>query len=215
MLRFIKKSLLILLMAPLLACAESEQTLRAGEHYVELPRAVSTSAPEGAVEVLELFWYGCPHCYQLEPRIEQWLTHLPKGVKFVRMPAVMGRGWELHARAYYAAALLGVEKKTHAALFDAIHKKRENLFDQNSLAGFYAKHGVKEADFNQAFNSFSVNSKIMQSKNRQKDYRATGVPAFIINGKYRVAAGMKGGEEGMFDAIDFLIKKEREAMKKE
>ena len=213
--KLIKKSFLILLMMPLLACAEAEQEFRAGEHYVELPRAASTSAPEGKIEVVELFWYGCPHCYQLEPRLEKWATELPNDVKFVRMPAVMGRGWELHARAYYAAALLGVEGKTHAALFDAIHKKRENLFDQKSLAGFYAKYDVKEADFNQAFNSFSVNSKIMQSKNCQKDYRATGVPAIIVNGKYRVGAGMKAGEDGLFEVVNYLIRKERKAMKQD
>ncbi|MCF7980498.1 MAG: thiol:disulfide interchange protein DsbA/DsbL [Pseudomonadales bacterium] len=213
--RLIKKSLLILLMLPLLACAEPEEAFVEGEHYVALPRATNTSVPEGKIEVLELFWYGCPHCYQLEPSIKDWLTRLPNDVQFVRMPAVMGRGWELHARAYYAASLLGVENKTHAALFDAIHKKRENLFDQNSLADFYARYGVKKSDFNQAFNPFSVNSKIMQSKNRQKDYRATGVPAIIVNGKYRVGTTMKAGGTGLFDVVDYLVNKEREAMKQD
>lgn len=211
MLQIIKKSLLVLIMIPLIACAESGAKFVEGEHYVELPRSVATSASDGKIEVLELFWYGCPHCYQLEPRIERWLTDLPRDVEFVRMPAVMGRNWELHARAYYAAGLLGVLDQTHAPLFDAMHKKRERLYDQNSLAAFYARHGVKEADFNQAFKSFSVNSKIMKAKKRQRDYRATGVPAIIVNGKYRVGTTMKAGDAGLFDVVEYLIKKEREA----
>ena len=85
---------------------------------------------EGKIEVVELFWYGCPHCYQLEPRLEKWATELPNDVKFVRMPAVMGRGWELHARAYYAAALLGVEVKPMRPYLTR-YKKRENLLTKN------------------------------------------------------------------------------------
>lgn len=213
MLQLVKRSLFFILMMPLLACAESATNFKEGEHYVELSTPATTSAPEGNIEVVELFWYGCPHCFQLEPHIEHWLKESPNDVTFVRMPAVMGPGWELHARAYYAAALLGVEDKTHAPLFDAIHRKRENLFNQGALSAFYANYGVKPSEFDQALKSFSVNSKIMQAKNRQKDYRATGVPAIIVNGKYRVSTTMKAGDKGLFDVVDYLIRKERMALK--
>lgn len=211
MLKIVKKSLLILLMVPLIACADADAPFREGEHYVELSRPVATGS-DGKIEVVELFWYGCPHCFQLEPRIERWLENKPADVEFKRMPAVLAKHWEVHARAYYASALLGVEEKTHGALFDALHKERQRLFDQVSLAGFYAKHGVDEVKFNQAFKSFSVNSKIQQAKSRQRNYQATGVPAIIVNGKYRVGTTMKAGDRGLFDVVDYLIKKERSAL---
>lgn len=212
MLQLVRKSLFLLIVLPLFACAQSDSVYQEGEHYVKLSQPVATSVPAGKIEVLELFWYGCPHCYQLEPRVEKWLADLPPDVQFVRMPAVMGRNWGVHARAYYAAELLGIADKAHAALFDAIHRKRELLFDPQSLGGFYSAYGVKASDFEQAYNSFSVNSKIMKATNKQKAYRATGVPAIIVNGKYRVGVAMKGGEQELFDVVDYLVKKERKAM---
>ena len=209
MIRVLKKSLLMLLMIPLLACAEASGPYLEGEHYAELPDPVATGN-SGKIEVLELFWYGCPHCYALEPRLEAWVEKLPQDVEFIRMPAVLARHWVTHARAYYAAALLGVEKETHSALFKAMHERRENISDQASLAAFFAKHGVEEKDFNQAFKSFSVSSKLQKAQMNQRKYRATGVPAIIVNGKYRVGMGMKGGDKELFDVVEFLINKERQ-----
>lgn len=212
MIKLIKKSLLILLMMPLFACADISEPYIEGEHYAELPDPVSTGNSE-KIEVLELFWYGCPHCYALEPRLEAWVKTLPQDVEFVRMPAVLARHWVNHARAYYAAALLGVEEKTHSALFKALHEKRENISDPASLARFFAQHGVSEKDFSQAFKSFSVSSKLQKAQINQRKYRASGVPAIIVNGKYRVGMGMKGGDKELFDVVEFLIRKERQASK--
>jgi len=201
---FLVLSLVIL---PLGACADTNSPYKEGEHFVELPKPVSTVNPD-KVEIVELFWYGCPHCYGLEPLLNDWLKTVPEDVEFVRMPALMARGWESHGRAYYTAEVLGVVDKTHKELFTAIHRERQQLMDQISLAAFYARHGVDEVDFNKTYNSFAVNSRVQQAVAKQRGYRATGVPAVIVNGKYRVGTTMKAGAKGMFDVIDWLIEQE-------
>lgn len=210
MLKAVKRWLLCLLVIPMVACAQSDAPYKEGEHYIELSTAVATS-DAGKIEVVELFWYGCPHCYTLEPAVEGWKAQLPTDVKFVQMPAVLNKNWELHARAYYAAKALGVLKETHQALFDAIHKERQPLFTQEALAGFYARHGVAEDDFNKAFKSFPVSAQISRVKKAQREYRATGVPLVIVNGKYKVGGTMKAGASGLFDVVDYLVEQERSA----
>ena len=210
MLKTAKRWLLCLLVMPMVACAQSGDPYQEGEHYAELSKAVATS-DASKIEVVELFWYGCPHCYALEPAVESWKEQMPADVKFVRMPAVLNKTWEIHARAYYAAQALGVLKKTHQPLFDALHTKRQSLFSQDTLAAFYAQYGVAEADFNKAFKSFPVSGQISRVSKAQREYRTTGVPEVIVNGKYKVSGTMKAGASGLFDVVDFLIEKERAA----
>lgn len=211
MLRSLKKSLIILLFVPLLACAEESAVYKEGEHYKTLSKPVATDA-KGKIEVVELFWYGCPHCYSLEPLVEKWASTLPQHVVFKRMPAMMASHWEVNGRAYYAAEILGVAEQTHQKLFDAIHRQGQKIFDQESLADFYASQGVDKVEFNKAFNSFLVSSRVQQAKQRQRGYQATGVPAVVVNGKYLVSTTMKAGGDGLFDVVDFLIEKERKTL---
>ena len=210
MLKAVKQWLLCLLVIPVVACAESDEPYKAGEHYIELSQAVTTSAP-GKIEVVELFWYGCPHCYTLEPLVERWNAQRAADIKFVQMPAVMNTTWEVHARAYFAAQTLGVLEQTHKALFDAIHLQRQSLFTQEALAAFYEQYGVAEEDFNKAFKSFPVSGQVSRVKKAQRDYQSTGVPEIIVNGKYKVSASMKAGTNGLFDVVDYLVEKERKA----
>jgi len=206
--KVLKSFSLFFLLLPLYACAAEDAPYQEGEHYVTLPKPVATDDKD-KIEVLELFWYGCPHCYVLEPRVNTWVSKMPPDVAFKRMPAVMAKHWENHGRAYYAAELLQVLDSTHQALFDEIHKRRQPVSDQVSLAAFYARHGVDEVMFNSTFNSFAVNSRIQRARVKQREYRATGVPTVIVNGKYRVGSTMKAGSQGLFDVVDYLIKKER------
>lgn len=218
MLKAVKSWLMCLLVVPVLAYAQGPEVIYdqvggpyvEGEHYVELPDAVATS-DASKVEVVELFWYGCPHCYALEPSVEAWQAKIPTYVKFVQMPAVLNKSWELHGRAYYAAKALKVLDQTHKDLFDALHKERRPLFTQDALAQFYAGYGVSEEDFNKAFNSFPVSAQISRVKKAQREYRATGVPLFIVNGKYKVSGTMKAGAKGLFDVVDYLVERERAA----
>ncbi|CAN0425212.1 unnamed protein product, partial [Phaeothamnion confervicola] len=118
------------LLALLAATNSSAQEFVAGQHYQEIKPAIATSAAEGKVEVLELFWYGCSHCYAFEPQLIEWAKSKPDYVEFVRVPAVFAHNWEIHARAYYAAQQLGVLEKIHQPLFDAIHKQGRKVFSE-------------------------------------------------------------------------------------
>ncbi|MEO6699343.1 MAG: thiol:disulfide interchange protein DsbA/DsbL [Paraperlucidibaca sp.] len=178
-----KKFLTVLLLAlPTWAMA---LTPVEGKDYTRLANP-TPALSNGMVEVREFFWYGCPHCYTLEPHVATWLKTKPAGVQFERSPAALNAVWEANARGYYVAESLGLVEKTHGPLFAAIQVDKQRLFSQKSLAGFYAGFGVKEANFNGLYNSFTVSAKVAQSRNLAMRYQLTGVPAMVVNGKYLV-----------------------------
>ena len=160
------------------------------------------------IEVIEFFWYGCPHCYGFEPVLTSWLKKLPKNVEFIRQPAVFSELWGKHAKAYFVAEALGVVDKVHADLFDAIQEKKEKLDTEAALAKFFVAHGVDEGQFHEAFNSFAVDSKMRQAPAIAARYGISGVPAIIVNGKYLTNGPLAGTHEKMIDVMDSLIKKE-------
>ena len=160
------------------------------------------------IEVVELFWYGCPHCFHFEPDLKKWLKTKPKNVVFYRIPAVFNERWGIHARAFYAAEALGILDKIHEPLFEEIHKNKKKLNSVKEIKAFFARHGVSVEDFNNVFNSFAVDAKVRRAKDLSKRYGLDGVPTLIVNGKYRTDGPMAGGRNGMLKVLDFLIKKE-------
>ncbi len=206
--RLMQMSAVILSMALLITAP-----VRAASDYVELSSPQPTNDP-AKVEVVELFWYGCPHCNQLEPLLDSWAAVQPDDVELVRMPAILNPRWEVLARAYYTAELLGVLKETHSALFKAIHDEKQPMDDEASLAAFFAKHGVDEKQFTDAYNSFGVSAKLNRARQMTKEYAINGVPALIINGKYRTSASEAGSHEAMLKVADRLIEQERAARTK-
>ena len=164
------------------------------------------------IEVVELFWYGCPHCFRFEPNIKNWLANKPDNVVFYRIPAVFNPAWALHARAYYTAVSLGLfadgKHEFHDAFFDELHKHKKRLNNKDALRKFFARFGISENDFNNTFDSFSVNTKVNRAATLSKRYQLEGVPTIIVNGKYRIDGPMAGGRKGMIKVLDFLIKKE-------
>jgi len=185
-----------------------------GVQYEQLPAPQPTSNPD-KIEVRELFWYGCPHCYHLESELNAWLKHKPDDVDFVRMPAVLGPSWELLARAYYTAELLGVLDKIHEPLFDYIHKDRKIIRNVEQLKAFFVQQGVSAEDFDKTYNSFAVVTMTNRSKEIRTLYGVSGVPTMIVNGKYRTTATMAGGNQQLLQVVDFLIQKERDAASKQ
>ena len=181
----------------------------AGKDYSVVANPGKVDVP-GKIEVREFFWYGCGHCFTLEPYMQAWLRKLPKDVNFVRTPAAMNPVWEMNARGYYVSEALGVRKKTHLPLFHAIHDKGQQIFDQQSQAKFFVKYGVPEAKFNSMFNSFAITSKISQAKQLARQYQLTGVPAVVVNGKYIV----QGDSQRVIQVVNYLVDKERQVMKK-
>jgi thiol:disulfide interchange protein DsbA len=148
-----------------------------------------------------MFWYGCPHCYDLEPVTQEWLKRKPDNVVFVRMPVAFGASWEPGARAYYAAEALGVLDQLHPLLFEAFHKKRK-LNTEDELATFFAEHSVDQEAFRKTYKSFQIETQLRRGNQLAQRYGVKGVPAVIVNGKYDVRSPR------IFEVVDFLIARE-------
>jgi len=167
------------------------------------------------IEVVEVFWYGCPHCYKFEPYLEKWLQNKPEDVEFRRMPGIFRKSWIPHARAYYTAIKMGVADKIHRPLFDALHKERRKIFDEKALKRFFVEHGVDGDEFTRIYNSNEVDTKIKQAFIMGQRYKITGVPSIVINGKYLTSSTLAGSHANVLKIIDELVDKERGAAKDE
>jgi thiol:disulfide interchange protein DsbA len=161
------------------------------------------------IEVLEFFWYRCPHCFQLEPGLGKWLKTLPKDVQVRRVPAVFRDDWMPGAKLYYTLEQMGLLDRLHAKVFDAYHLENINLNDPAVLGGWIARHGVDRKKFEGIYNSFSTQSKATQGARLATAYAITGVPALIIDGKYATSVSMTGSETRLFEVLDQLIVKAR------
>jgi len=160
------------------------------------------------IEIIEFFWYGCPHCYTLEPTMVEWLKTKPDNVEFIRQPAIFSSLWGKHAKAYFVAEALNVVDKVHADFFDAIQNKKQKLTSEDQLAKFFVAHGVDETKFRETFNSFLIDAKLRQAKAMAPRYGITGVPAIIINGKYKTSGPLAKSHENMIKVMNQLIKQE-------
>ena len=183
-------------------------TWEEGTHYQKLDTPVRTDS-NGKVEVAEVFWYGCPHCYNFKPVVEAWEEGLAEDVEFVMMPAALGRSWEPHARAYYALEAMGQLDKVHDALFEALAGERRPLNTPEALADFVAGYGVDADAFLKNYQSFGVNARMQQAQSKIRGARITGVPTMLVNGKYKVSASMAGSHEATLEVVDYLVAKER------
>ncbi len=194
--------------------AQVSTTFEEGVQYqrVNPPQATQDKS---RIEVVELFWYGCPHCKQLEPLLDKWLETKPEDVNFIRMPAILGPNWDLMARAFFTAELLGILDQVHAPLFERIHTKKDRkIHSEEGLQAFFGEFGVAPEKFTSTFQSFAVATKLNQARIMTRRYGITGVPALIVNGKYRTSATLTGGDENMLKAVDHLTDMERKAMPK-
>ena len=207
MLNVFRTSLTLIMMLAFLSTA-SARNYDEGIEYQRLKEPVPTQVGPGKVEVVELFWYGCPHCFRLEPDLSKWLKSKPKNVEFIRIPAVFNKTWALHAKAYYTADFLGIMDKFHKLFFDAIHLKKQPMNTVAEVKKFFLQQGVSEKDFTNVFNSFGVDAKVRRAKELSREYGISGVPALVVNGKYLTDGPMAGGRRGMIDVLNYLIKKE-------
>lgn len=183
--------------------ASHAATYQAGKDYQVLDNPEKINGD--TIIVREFFWYGCPHCYNLEPHMQKWAKTRANDVAFFQTPAAMNPTWEQNARGFYAAQLMGYQDKTHAKLFHAIQEERQPLFDQNALSKWYASQGLDPKKFNENYNSFAVQTKIGRSNAAAKRYGLSGVPAVVVQGKYVVNG--EGAEVPKI--VDFLVDKVR------
>jgi thiol:disulfide interchange protein DsbA len=174
---------------------------------LEMPQAVNTGKK---IELIEFFWYRCPHCYDLEPALNAWLKKLPKDVQLKRVPAVFRDDWLPAAKLYYALQDVGAEN-LHDAVFDAYHLDNLDLDNPTVLMDWIAKKGVDRAKFEASYQSFSTQSKAMRGGMIAREYTLKGVPSFAIDGKYVTSESMTGSRPALFATLDQLIAKVRKA----
>ena len=206
---------LLLLMPTLVftqsACAEDaavEATYQAGTHYEVLPNPARTLDPN-KIEVMEVFWYGCSHCYAIEPLLAKWKETIADDVIFAKTPAVWRDFMRLHANVYYTAEAFNLPREFHNEIF-ALLAASPKLADQDRFAEVFAKYGVNKEDFSKKVNAFGIMSKVSQGEKRtRKNYLIQGTPEMVVNGKYRISARMAGSQAGMLDVVNYLVELER------
>jgi len=182
-----------------------------GTHYETIETPVRTADPN-KIEVTEVFWYGCPHCYAFEPLIESWTAKIPADVAFVRSPGMWNEMMEGHAQIFFTAETLGVLDKIHSVAFNEIHQKQNYLQTQDEVRAMFVAQGVSAEDFDKTWSSFGVTSAVKKAGTKMRDYGVRGVPNLIVNGKYRVTVGDGVATQAdMLKIVDFLIAKERSA----
>lgn len=173
-------------------------------------KRIATQATESKdkIEVLEFFWYGCPHCYTFEPILKNWLKTKSSDIEFVRVPAVFRPEWKVHARTYYALQAMGLEDEYHPVIFDAMHKDKAKLYTEDAMIDFLVSKGVNKDEFKAAYSAFSVDGQVRKAIKKVKGYAIEGVPAMGVNGKYLVSGKSAGSYEKMLKIVDSLIEKE-------
>ena len=209
--KYFARSLLLLLIAvPLLAQSD---TYEEGRNYQRIVPSQPTDG-NGKIEVVELFWYGCPHCYRFQPYITRWAKNKPADVVYRRMPAILGEHWALLARAFYTAEALGITDRIHQPLFDAIHAEKRRMDSEDAIMAFFAEHGVSNDAFRKTFNSFAINAKVNRAREMSRRYQAEATPSVVINGKYILNPdNAHGNFNTMIKIMNYLIDKERSANK--
>jgi len=181
-----------------------------GTHYVRLSEPLPV--PAGKIEVIEFFWYGCPHCNAFEPTLDAWQKKLPADVLFRRVPvAFRDEPYGTHQRIYYALETMGLIPTMHRKVFYAIHGERQRLDKAPEIAAFMAKNGVDSAKFLEVFNSFSVQTKARQARQLSAAYKIDGVPALGVQGRYFTSGSMAGTNEAALSVVDFLVQKVRKS----
>ena len=194
-------------LAPRLALAQE----RFQYTELKLPQPTESGAK---IEVLEFFWYGCIHCYNLEPALESWIKRLPADAQFRRVPAVFDANWARDAAIFYTFEVLGVFDKLHRPFFDAIHRDRLRTGNPQALAEWLQKNGVDPKKFDDTFKSFGVQSKVRRAQQMSVAYRIDGTPAMAVHGRYTVSAEQGRTREGMLITVDHLIELVRKGPQK-
>lgn len=214
-----KKLIQLISLSVLLSFGGIVNTAIAADGYNVINPAQLTQTGD-KIEVLEIFWYGCSHCYNFEPHIKEWLQNKPDGVEFRRMPGIFRKNWVPHAKAYYTAEKLGVLDKIHGPLFDAIHKEKKKIYDDDAIKKFFIKQGINKKDFTKVYESEEINIKAKQAFLAGQQYKTRtangkvvpalqGVPSIIVNGKYIVSGSTAGSFENVLKITNSLVDKEK------
>ena len=181
-----------------------------GRHYVRLTQPMPVSAAPGKFEVIEFFWYGCPHCAALEPALDIWAKQLPDDVAFRRVPvAFRPETYVAHQRLFYALDSLGLVPALQRKVFYAIHVERQRLDNPTEIAAFATKNGIDPLKLAEALNSFGIQAKLKQANQLVDGYKIDGVPAIGIHGRFYTSGTLAGDNERALAVTDFLLQRLR------
>ena len=196
------------LAVPALALSAAQAQARKpepGTDYLVLDKRAAVEAPEGKVEVVEFFWYSCPHCNAFEPTLDAWIKRLPKDVSVRRAPVAFRDDFVPQQRLYYALEAMGLVEKLHAKVFAAIHVEKQTLAKPELIAEWVAKQGVDKTKFLEQFNSFAVSTKSSRAAQLQNAYKVEGVPALGIAGRFYTDGTLAKSMERGLQVTDFLV----------
>jgi len=191
------------------AASETKWRFQEGQDFKVLTAAQGTTGAPGKIEVAEVFWYGCPHCYQFDPVISDWAAKLPGDVSFVRLPVTWNPTNQIHARMFYTAVALGKIDVLHSEIFREIHVNKKTLTSEDEIQDFFGKFGVSASDFQKTFRSFAVEGQLARAKDLTERYQIRSVPQIIVNGKYSTDAPGIKSHEYMLEVVTELIERER------
>jgi thiol:disulfide interchange protein DsbA len=195
-------------LAPTRALAQGEPV--EGKEYLKLPKALPVSAPAGQIEVTEFFWYGCPHCYALEPMLEPWRAKLPADVHFRLVPYDFGEALrEVHQRIFCTWEALGLVEKMHTRTFDRFHRDHKPINTEKDMLAFAGESGLDVAKVKDAWNSFGVQVKMRQAKQTCDDYGIHSTPMLAIQGRFETEPSMAGSNEKVLAVTDWLVNRVR------
>jgi len=180
-----------------------------GVDFETLARPVAVQDPS-KIEVAEVFWYGCIHCFNLEPRLDEFASILPDDVNLVKVPAMWAGALELHARLYFASVALGINEEVHWPVFQAMNEERNPLSSEGAILDLIENLGQDRAAFQRALNSFGVTSQVTRARSAAAAYGIRGTPEMIVNGKYRISTSMTGSQEKMLLVTAALVDRERQ-----
>jgi thiol:disulfide interchange protein DsbA len=179
-----------------------------GKDYTVLTNPQPTQDAD-KIEVLEFFWYGCPHCYSLHPHLKTWLMTIPGDVSFRYVPAILRPNWVAAAKIYYAIEAMGVADVLHDKAYDAIHRDKIDLNNESVLFDWIEKQNIDRKKFENTFRSFAIQNQVARSTQMTRQYQLNGVPALVINGKYLTSGKMGGTPQDTIKTLEMLIEKAR------
>ena len=199
-------SLAVLFSTSLMSHTAFAEAPKPGEHFTAVAQPIATDNP-AKIEVMEVFWYGCIHCYQMDPLLNAWVKKQASDVVFKRIPALPNASWAPMAKTFYAMETLGVSEKLHTALFDAINKQKTlNPTNEKAAIEWVTKAGgLDKSKVEQAFKSFTINTNLNRAAQIFRASGATGVPSLIIDGKYITSSTMAGGNEQALRVTDYIV----------
>ena len=191
----------VLVQPPALAQGKPPQ---AGTNYLVLEKRAAVDAPAGKIEVVEFFWYNCPHCNSFEPTLDAWLKRAPKDIVVRRVPVAFRDDFVPQQRLFYALEAMGLVDKLHSKVFAAIHVEKQKLDRGESIVDWVSKQGVDKAKFLEQYNSFSVSTKATRATQLQNAYKIEGVPALGVAGRFLTDGSMAGTMERALQVVEFL-----------